>query len=100
MEDHAEVIVATNAFGMGIDKPNVRFVYHYEVSESLDAYYQEIGRAGRDGEKAEAVLFFRQEDLGVQKFRSSEGKLETRQIERVAEIISDREGPVDTEEIS
>jgi ATP-dependent DNA helicase RecQ len=100
MSGNAEVIVATNAFGMGVDKPDIRFVYHYDVSESLDAYYQEIGRSGRDGEKAEAVLFFRQEDLGVQKFRSSEGKLNPEEIEKVAEVIADQEGPVEPEEIS
>ena len=100
MSDNAEVIVATNAFGMGIDKANVRFVYHYDITDSLDSYYQEIGRAGRDGERAEAVLFFRPEDLGIQKFRSGEGKVEAKQIERVADAIADQEGPVEVEEIS
>jgi ATP-dependent DNA helicase RecQ len=100
MSGQAEVMVATNAFGMGVDKADIRFVYHYDVSDSLDSYYQEIGRAGRDGEKAEAVLFFRQEDLGVQRFRAGEGKLEPEQIEQVADIISDQEGPVEPEEIS
>lgn len=100
MSGKAEVIVATNAFGMGIDKADIRFVYHYDISESLDAYYQEIGRAGRDGEKAEAVLFFRHEDLGLAKFRSGEGKLETEQIEEVAEAIADRKQPVEREEIA
>jgi ATP-dependent DNA helicase RecQ len=99
MSGQAEVIVATNAFGMGVDKADVRFVYHYDVSDSLDSYYQEIGRAGRDGEKAEAVLFFREEDLGVQKFRAGEGKLEPEQIEQVAHVISDRQGPVEPAEI-
>ncbi len=63
MSDAVDVIVATTAFGMGVDKLNVRFVYHLDVSESVDAYYQEIGRAGRDGEPAEAILFYRPEDL-------------------------------------
>ncbi|MGI8961598.1 MAG: helicase-related protein [Bryobacteraceae bacterium] len=100
MSGQAEVIVATNAFGMGVDKADVRFVYHYDVSDSLDSYYQEIGRAGRDGKKAEAVLFFRQEDLGVQKFRSGEGKLEPEKIEQVADVISDEESSVEPEEIA
>src|SRR4051794_8431752 len=62
--DH-RVIVATTAFGMGFDKADVRFVLHHDVAESLDAYHQEIGRAGRDGEAAEVTLFYRAEDLGI-----------------------------------
>jgi ATP-dependent DNA helicase RecQ len=100
MSGGAEVIVATNAFGMGIDKADIRFVYHFDISDSLDSYYQEIGRAGRDGEKAEAVLFFRPEDLGTASFKAGESKLDPAEAERVAEIIADQEGPVEPEEIS
>jgi ATP-dependent DNA helicase RecQ len=100
MSGQAEVIVASNAFGMGIDKSDIRFVYHYDVSDSMDAYYQEIGRAGRDGEKAEAVLFFRSQDIGSQAFKTAEGKLRAQQLEEVVDAIADNDGPIQTEEIA
>lgn len=63
-----DVVVATTAFGMGSHKPNVRFVLHADIPESLDSYYQQIARAGRDGDPAVAVLHYRSEDLGLQRF--------------------------------
>jgi len=67
MTDELSVVVATVAFGMGVDKPNVRFVIHSSVPGSLPAYLQESGRAGRDGEKAECVILYRSADLGRRK---------------------------------
>ena len=63
IEDKIQVMVCTNAFGMGIDKPNVRLVVHFNCPESLENYYQEAGRAGRDGEPARAVLLYDKNDL-------------------------------------
>ena len=63
LSEKRRVMVATNAFGMGIDKPNVRFVLHYDVPNSPEAYFQEAGRAGRDGQKAYALLFYNEAEL-------------------------------------
>ena len=68
MDDEIETIVATTAFGMGIDKPNVRFVFHAGLSDAVDSYYQEVGRAGRNGDPAAACVFYRPEDQAIRRF--------------------------------
>ena len=93
MAGELDVVVATTAFGMGIDKADVRFVLHADIPDSLDSWYQEVGRAGRDGEPASAVLFYRTEDLGLRKFFAS-GVPDETALRRVATLVQHAPGPV------
>jgi len=105
MSSRVPVIVATNAFGMGLDRteldrPDIRFVYHADVADSLDAYYQEIGRAGRGGEPAEAVLFYRPQDIAAQQFKTGPAHIDAAALEAVYNALRRRRHPISRHDLA
>ncbi|SDM56498.1 RecQ family ATP-dependent DNA helicase [Allokutzneria albata] len=93
MDGELDVVAATSAFGMGIDKPDVRFVVHASITDSVDSYYQQIGRAGRDGEPATIVLFYRPGDAGVQKFLTTHPP-RADAVEEVTDALGEHPEPI------
>jgi len=98
--DEAQMIVATIAFGMGINKSNVRFILHTALPENLENYYQQIGRAGRDGEPAAALLLYCPSDLGLRRFFASSGALDEEQVRQVLDAILMNDGHATPDDIA
>jgi ATP-dependent DNA helicase RecQ len=99
MSGELDVVVATIAFGMGVDKADIRWVLHHDVSESIDAYWQEVGRAGRDGEPARALLHYREQDLGLRRFFAAGGKIDRDTLDRMLRLLRLAGDPVDAHEL-